>query len=1002
MIMANLYEDMNQEDSCNYHSVDDFQNLIKNSKEVFSSLSLNIRSLKKNCHNFRNLIESISTKHFQFSVIGLQEIWSKSNISLNGYHPIISNERNERRGGGVGLYVKNDLKFQKIEDLSIFHEGTFESICLKVFCGKERYRIIANFYRPPNSSMKDFNSKMQSFLDMLEKEQHFKNAVEIILLGDFNCNLLNHETHKDTNDFLNLFLSSSFLPLITLPSRVTDTSSTLIDNIWTNSRHNEKFSGLLIEHISDHLPIFHLQVKIGDQLNNEDIKIRNLSIKNKEKFREDLILHNWDPILSDNNPESAFESFAKVINEKYENCFPYIELRKNKRKSPEKPWMTKELLIKRIRKDDAFKARIKRPSDETLLRFNDYSKAYSKEIRRAKNQYYDNKFEEYVSNSKKTWSLINEIIQKNKHKTSMPSIFYDESKSYESALDIANGFNDFFVNIGPKLAQSIPQSDKDYNDFMKDPIRQDFVFANVTHDIIYDALKRLQPKKSVGLDGISMAMLKEIMPCIIIPVTYLFNLSFKTGFIPQDYKCAKVIPIHKSGEMSKFDNYRPISILPAFSKLLEKIAAVQMIRFLEKYEILYSLQFGFRPKHDTTQPLLQLLHKVFESLNKPNSEYTLSVFIDLKKAFDTVNIPILLDKLKRYGFRNKAHDWFTSYLTDRSQYVSIDNVTSSLKNITHGVPQGSVLGPILFLLYINDLHNATLFYTLLFADDTSFLLSGRDLNELYALVNTELEKAFTWFKANKLSLNVSKTKYLVFRSPKMPLNVNLSIKIGNEEVERIGQDCQMKSFKFVGIMIDEFLSWDYHINHVANKISSSIFALKQVKNILPMKIKKLLYNAMVKPHLEYGLLVWGQSKQLTRVEKLQKKAVRLISNASYNAHTEPIFGNQKLLKIGEIYTVGVNEFASKYLNNKIPKSSMNLLNPLGNERTKNLRPPIPKNKHLETFPSVRIPQLWNKLPIADKSLTSPSNLKSKLSNLHIDKYKNFICNKRPCYPCNRT
>ena len=381
---------------------------------------------------------------------------------------------------------------------------------------------------------------------------------------------------------------------------------------------------------------------------------------------------------------------------------------------------------------------------------------------------------------------------------------------------------------------------------------------------------------------------------------------------------------------------------------------------------------------------------------------TLSVFIDLKKAFDTVNIPILLDKLKRYGFRNKAHDWFTSYLTDRTQYVNIENVSSSLKSITHGVPQGSVLGPILFLLYINDLHNATLLFTLLFADDTSFLLSGRDLNELFAQVNLELEKAFCWFKANKLSLNVSKTKYMVFRSPKMPLNDNLSIKIGNEEVERIGQDCQIKSFKFVGIMIDEFLSWDYHINLVANKISKSIFALRQVKNILPMKIRKLLYNTMVKPHLDYGLLVWGQSQQLTRLEKLQKKAIRLITNASYNAHTEQIFGNQKLLKIGEIYTVGVNEFASKYLNNKIPKSSMNLLHPLGNERTKNFRPPIPKNKHLETFPGVKIPHYWNKLSIADKSLTSPSKLKSKLSNLHIDKYKTFICNKRPCYPCNRT
>ena len=498
-----------------------------------------------------------------------------------------------------------------------------------------------------------------------------------------------------------------------------------------------------------------------------------------------------------------------------------------------------------------------------------------------------------------------------------------------------------------------------------------------------------------------MAMLKEIIPCIIIPVTYLFNLSFKTGYIPDDYKCAKVIPIHKSGDMSKFDNYRPISILPAFSKLLEKIAAVQMIRFLEKYEILYSLQFGFRPKHDTTQPLLQLLNKVYESLNKPSSEYTISVFIDLKKAFDTVDIPILLSKLKRYGFRNKAHDWFTSYLTNRSQYVNIGNATSSKRSITHGVPQGSVLGPILFLLYINDLHNATILYTLLFADDTSFLFSGRNLQELVELVNTELEKAFCWFKANKLSLNVSKTKYMIFRNPKMLLDDNLSIKIGNEEVERIGQDCPTKSFKFVGIMIDEFLSWNYHINHVANKISSSLYALRQVKNLLPVKIKKLLYNSMVKPHLDYGILVWGQSLQTIRLEKLQKKSVRLITNSSYNAHTEPIFGSQKILKVADIYQVGVNEFASKFLYNKIPKSSKNLLHPLGNERTKNLRPLIPKTKHLESFPSVKIPLYWNKLSIADKSITSPSKLKSKLSNMYIDKYKSFSCNKRTCYACNR-
>ena len=1000
--MVDIFEDVNQGNSCKYFSVDEFQNSIENSKEIFSCLSLNIRSLKKNCYNLQNFIENISTDQFHFSIIGLQELWGGGNVSLVGYQPIISNERVERRGGGVGFFVRNNTKFQKIEELSIFVEGVFESICIKAFCGKDKFRIVANFYRPPNCSISAFNKKMEEFFKLLENNQMYKNAVEIIFLGDFNCNLLNHVTHKDTNDFLSLCLSNSFLPLITLPSRVTELSSTLIDNIWTNSKQSNFLSGLILEHISDHLPIFYLQVQKNNIGLEKKEKIRNFSEKNREKFREELLLHNWNNLLTTDNPKFAFEYFANTINEKFEICFPFMEVKRNRRKFPEKPWMNLELLEIRKIKDKAFKDRVKEANDENKQRFKVSSNTYNKELRKAKKSYYDRKFEEYVSNSKKTWGLINEVIRKNKFKHSMPSLFFDETRSYETPLDISNGFNDFFVNIGSKLAESIPNTEKSYVDYLNEPVRQNFVFANITHDIIYDALKKLQPKKSAGLDGISMALVKEIMPCIINQIAYLFNLSFKTGYIPDEYKCAKIVPIYKSGEMNKFDNYRPISILPAFSKLLEKIAAIQIIKFLEKYEILYSLQFGFRPKHNTTQPVLQLLNKVFENLNKPISEYTLSVFIDLKKAFDTVNIPILLDKLKRYGFRNKAHDWFTSYLTNRSQYVNVWNDNSSKKTITHGVPQGSVLGPILFLLYINDLHNATLFYTLLFADDTSFLMSGENLNELTRAANIELEKAYCWFKANKLSLNVSKTKYIVFRNPKMSFHNDITIKIGNEVVERVGHNCPIKSFKFVGIMIDEFLSWTFHINHLAHKVASSLYAMRQVKNILPIKTKKLLYESMIRPHLDYGVIAWGQSEHARRLDKLQKQAVRLITNANYNSHSEPLFGNKKILKLSEIYSVGVNEFASKYQNDKIPKSCKNLLCPLGNDRTKNFRPPLPKNKHLQSFPSVKIPSIWNKLSIADKSITKPSKLKRKLSNLHTEKYKNFTCNKRQCYPCRKT
>ena len=523
--------------------------------------------------------------------------------------------------------------------------------------------------------------------------------------------------------------------------------------------------------------------------------------------------------------------------------------------------------------------------------------------------------------------------------------------------------------------------------------------------MVLESVNKLKTKNSVGRDNISTKLLKDIIECIIYPVTHLFNLSFRTGYIPSEYKCAKVIPIFKSGDKASFNNYRPISILPTFSKLLEKIAARQMFKYLNKFNIFYKHQYGFRPRHDTNQPIIQLMNKIYEGLNKKKSEYSLGIYLDLKKAFVTVNTEILLKKLNHYGFRNTSNTWFRNYLTNRTQFVCINGVCSLEKLLTCGVPQGSVLGPLLFLLYINDLPLATDFFTNLFADDTSFLMSSPDLDSLILSANNELAKASLWFKTNRLTLNVSKTKYMVFRNKAMPMDADkCKIKIDNEELERIGRDCKNTYFKFVGIKLDEFLTFEHHIDHVSSKIAKATFALRQIKKKFPLKIRKLVYSSLVKSHLEYGICIWGSSKctKIKKVINLQKKAVRTVNNANFRAHCDPIFSKLELLKFDDLYKINVLSFMYNYFYSKLPLSFNGMFELLGEpNRTKSFKVEKVKNNTLESFPTAIFPRIWNSTALETKESRSKNSLKYTLSTLAYDRYKLFKCQSSRCYSCNQ-
>jgi hypothetical protein len=329
------------------------------------------------------------------------------------------------------------------------------------------------------------------------------------------------------------------------------------------------------------------------------------------------------------------------------------------------------------------------------------------------------------------------------------------------------------------------------------------------------------------------------------PLAHIFNLSLNQGIFPSKLKTSRTVPIFKSGNSELCDNYRPISLLSSLSKVLEKIVSIQLVNHLELNNLLYEHQYGFQPKKSTEHNLIHLTNHILAALNE--KKYCIGLFLDLKKAFDVCSHPILLKKLKKYGIVGTTHDWFKSYLRNRVQKVDIDGHLSSEKIFNISVIQGSILGPILFLIYINDLHSFTNLLTLMFADDTACAASDKNLTNLVNLINTELTKLARWFRSNRMAVNVSKTKFIIFHTKGKQITEN-EVQIfynDNEpghndpqlisEIERCHNkhpDINFRTYKLLGVYFDENLTFDYHITHLCNKLNRSLYCINRAKNFL--------------------------------------------------------------------------------------------------------------------------------------------------------------------------
>ena len=417
--------------------------------------------------------------------------------------------------------------------------------------------------------------------------------------------------------------------------------------------------------------------------------------------------------------------------------------------------------------------------------------------------------------------------------------------------------------------------------------------------------------------------------------------------------------------------------------------------FLEDNDLLYRNQFGFRACSETTHAVLKFTEHVYRA--KEEKQTSISVFLDLKKAFDTVDHKILLDKLNKMGIKGRENEWFRNYLTGRKQSVCLDGTVSEERIITCGVPQGSILGPLLFLCYINDLPNATNFDTILFADDTTFQLRGGEA-DIYKDTNRELEKASSWFIRNKLTLHPDKTKFMVFNH-----DTQGEIKLQGKSLERIGENQKTKAFKFVGIQIDEGLKWHHQVQHVVSKVRKTNFTLRKLRNFLPEAQKRLIYNALFKPHIEFGLEIWGcaSTSVLQPIIKAQKQSIRLVTNSKWRAHTIPLLEKLKTLELTDLHESKCLILVNKILNSKAPKSLSSIITQKLSARPQRkvfLETKIASTKAQSISPISMIPRMWNQSPLGIPN-ESLNGFKNGVKKTKLKVYSSFICKKQNCYSC---
>ena len=788
-----------------------------------------------------------------------------SSILLTDFNVGNSFCRAKHKNGGVAIYLRAELTYKIIDVTRYCEELNFEITAIEL----DTYNLIVlAIYRSPNGKVETFMSKLEELLIYLARYKQ-----RVIICGDVNAEFDITTSNNSALIFQNLLRQEGYYCINREPTRMTS----CLDNIITNMHSKTYQLSIIQPNLSDHMAL-HLEItevtknKNNDSTKGSKVTFRQFTATGLENFKQSLNRIEWNTLINSNelNAEKTFNLFFITFLNEFNICFPEKSRtrnnysvggkRKNKFHYPETIAKMRDKLI--VLNDMA-------KNNLCTHKFvKEFRRSYRNELRKAKFKHHENIIESADNKCKAAWQIINTHAKNNVNP--------------KNNID-PDTFNSHFINTTLDISKKVPstaQAALTYLYHANNIVNSKFTLKNVSCAQVLKAINKLRTSNSKDYYDLSNSLIKEVKYEIIKPLTYVLNLCINEGIFPDILKISKVIPIHKNGETANLCNYRPISLVPIFSKIFETILKEQLYQYFNVNGLFADYQYGFRTGRstmDAVKSLIEILYQTFE-----NDKYAEATFCDLSKAFDCVDHHILLAKLEFWGIEDRELEIFRSYLANRSQTVYTDGKHSQLKPINIGVPQGSVLGPLLFIIMINDVGFNIRSQTSVYADDVTFINVESSLSDLSISTKMTSDYIHQWFVANGFFLNDNKTQQQTYTLKSMEPSITDTV-------------------KFLGILIDKRLTWQSHINYVSTRLSRITYLLKNLTHYVSYEYVRSAYFAFFQSVMRYGLILWGSSSNISVILRIQKKAIRILTSSKLDEHCKPLFIQTKILTVINLY-----------------------------------------------------------------------------------------------------